>query len=466
MASRDEAGMKPIRAARRARRDAALGVVSPGQRIMFVIALHAFGFASIYTSVFMLAHVSPALFPGKNILNLPGITPLQSIVSEPNAASVFNRRINLLIMGIDERPTDPNIAPANTDTLMVASIDPISKQMSVLSIPRDLWININLPGQQPYKDRINTSWATGMQAGDGSVDAGAKQLETDLKDDFGINIDYWVLLNFRGTEQLIDDIGGIDVNIPDDLAVPLSYYSDDDIHAKLIQFNPGPQHLDGYHAVAFGRYRNTDSDLYRIKRQQLVLSSALKKVLSLGLLNNPVQLWNDYHSLVATDIPQSKLLGYALLVKDANANLQAYSLGDPVNGTLTVSDWITPGGADVLLGNPVNIQYWVNKAFPNVAFTDSHVEVRNGEGTADETQERALGVYLQSKGIDNVDLGPNQPAQQATTITVYGSSWQDLGDTIANWLGLSATAVTVKDTTSAGPNIIVTTGTGFVAPTS
>ncbi|HKS91471.1 MAG TPA: LCP family protein [Tepidiformaceae bacterium] len=456
-----------MRAQRLARREAALGVVSPFQRVLFVVALLAFGAASIYTSIFLLAHVSPALFPGKNILNLPGFSPLQSIVTEPDASSVFNRRINLLIMGIDERPTDPNIAPANTDTLMVASIDPISKQMSLLSIPRDLWVDITLPGQAPYKDRINTSWAAGMQANGNSVDAGAKQLETDIKNDFGISIDYWLLLNFRGTEQLINDIGGVDVNIPQDLTVPLSYYSDDDIHAELIQFNAGEQHLDGYHAVAFGRYRNTDSDLYRIKRQQLVLTAALKKVLSEGLLNNPISLWNDYKSLIATDIPTSKLPGFALLVKDANSNLQAYSLGDEVNGTLTVSDWVTPGGADVLLGNPVNIQYWVNKAFPNVAFSDSHVEVRSGEGTGNDAQERALGVYLQSKGIQNVDLGPDQPAQQATTITVNGTSWQDLGDNIAGWLGIPATAVTVNASAAAGaPNIVITTGTGFVTPTS
>ena len=458
--------MAPMRAERLARREAALGAVSPFQRVLFVIALIAFGAASIYTSIFLLAHVSPALFPGKNILNLPGFSPLQSIVTEPDATSVFNRRINLLIMGIDERPTDPNIAPANTDTLMVASIDPISKQMSLLSIPRDLWVNINLPGQAPYKDRINTSWATGLQAG-GTTDAAATQLETDIKDDFGINIDYWVLLNFRGTEQLIDDIGGVDVNIPDDLAVPLSYYSDDDIHAELIQFNPGEQHLDGYHAVAFGRYRNTDSDLYRIKRQQLILTAALKKVLSAGLLNNPISLWNDYKSLIATDVPTAKLAGLALLVKAANSNLQAYSLGDPVNGSLTVTDYVTDGGADVLLGNPANIQYWVNKAFPNVAFADSHIEVRSGQGTGDDSQERALGVYLQSKGIANVDLGPDQPAQQATAITVYGASWQDLGNTVAGWLGIPTTAVTVDSNAAAGaPNIVVTTGTGFVTPNS
>lgn len=457
--------MTPMRAERRARRDAALGVVSPGQRVLFVVALLVFGIASIYTSVFLLAHVSPALFPGKNILNLPGFSPLQNIVTEPGAASVFNRRINLLIMGIDERPTDPNIAPSNTDTIMVASIDPISKQMSLLSIPRDLWVEIHPPGQQPYKERINTSWAVGLEAG-GNTDAAAKQLETDLKDNFGINIDYWLLLNFRGTEQLIDDIGGVDLDVPQDLTVPLSYYSDDDIHAKLIQFNAGPQHLDGYHAVAFGRYRNTDSDLYRIKRQQLVLSAALKKVLSMGLLNNPLSLWNDYKSLIATDIPTTKLAGFALLVKDANSNLQTYSLGDPVNGAETVTDWVTPAGADVLLGNPVNIQYWVNKAFPDVAFADSHVEVRNGEGTNDDTQERSLGVYLQSKGIDNVDLGPGQPAQRATTISVNGASWQDLGDTIAGWLGLPATAVTVTTAATSGPDIIITTATGFVTPDS
>lgn len=465
MASRDESGTATMRAERIARRQAALNGVSAKQRVVFVVALLLFGLASIYTSVSLLAHVSPALFPGKSILNIPGFSPLQNIVNEPDPTSVFNRRINLLIMGIDERPTDPNIAPSNTDTLMIASIDPISKQMSVLSIPRDLWVEIHPPGGAPYKDRINTSWAVGLQNG-GNLDAAARQLETDIQADFGVSIDYWVLLNFRGTEQLIDDIGGIDIDVPADLAVPLSYYSDDDVNAKLIQFDPGLQHLDGYHAVAFGRYRNTDSDLYRIKRQQLVLSSALTKVLSLGLLNNPVKLWNDYKSLVATDIPEAKLPGYALLVKSANDQLQTYSLGDEVNGTLTVTDYITPAGADVLLGNPVNIQYWINKAFPDITFKDSHVEIRNGGGSGDDTAERGLGVFLQSKGLQTVDLGPSAQAQAATTLLVHGARWSSLANDIASWLGLPATAITTDAETTSGPNIVITTGEGFTVPTS
>ena len=331
--------------------------LSRTHRLLFVFALFSFGLASVYSATALLTRVYPVLFPGKN---LTSVVPLGDLapklgISAPSASSVFNRRINLLIMGIDQRPDGAALEPANTDTIMVASIDPVSQQMSLVSIPRDMWVEQTFADGTKTEDRINASWAEGVLQGK-SADAGAQQIERDLKNNFGIAIDYWVLLDFRSAEKLFDAVGGVDVTIPPELAVPQWFYSDDDVHGVYLSFPAGPQHLDGYHAVAFGRYLTTDSDLYRVKRQQLVLTAALSRVLSLGLLNDPFALWDAYSSLIKTDIPRGKMPGYALLLKDANANVRTYSLGDPVNGVDTVHGWTTPGGADVLLWDATNVE--------------------------------------------------------------------------------------------------------------
>jgi LCP family protein required for cell wall assembly len=232
--------------------------LSTGQRLLFVLALLTFGFASFYTAVALLTRITPALFPGKNF-ELPIVSrgfelvvpaPLQP--SKPSADSAFNQRINLLIMGADARPYDedatgyqaPDIADTTrTDTLLVATIDPVTKQVSLLSFPRDMLIDIHLPNNVVYQDRINASYGVGVSRGK-TFDAGAEQLSNDIEANFGIHIDHWVWLEFKGVEKLVDGLGGIDVDIPDELQVPhwggQWYYSDDDIHAKYLSFPPGP----------------------------------------------------------------------------------------------------------------------------------------------------------------------------------------------------------------------------------
>ncbi len=444
--------------------------LSRGQRLVFMLALITFGLASVYSSLSLTRRIWPALFPGHDIpfsdvfdnLTLPGPVSIAAPADTP-----FNHRINVLIMGLDRRPQDQELDSYRTDTLMVATIDPLGKQMSVLSLPRDMLVDIHIPGQQPYEDRINDSWGVGVQSGH-TFDAGAKQLETDLSANFGIKVDYWVLLDFTGVEKLIDALDGIDVNIPPELSLGSWFYSDDDVHGQWVNIPPGPQHLDGYHAVAFGRFRN-DSDLYRVKRQQLVLQTALQKVFARGLLNNPLDLWDAYSSTIKTDIPRAKMPGYALLLKETNGRMNMFSLGDPVNGIPTLEGYTTPAGASVLLWDPQNVQYWLSQVFTNAAYSESTVEIQEAYGGADgSSQATALGRYLAySKGLPTVYLGPELSPQSDTTVTLYADGKRALAEDIAKWLNIPSTAIkSASKEDPSDPDVIVVVGQNFKLPGS
>lgn len=431
----------------RARREAT-GLLSGTQRLLFVLALVTFGLSSIYTSIALLTRVTPALFPGKDLLDGFARLPLGDLVnklpvSSPGAESAFNERINLLILGVDQRPLGGDEATlpddvrwnGRTDTILVATIDPLARTVSMLSFPRDMWVDIHPPAGGVYQDRINASFITGLDTGK-SADAGAKQLQKDMKLDFGIDAKYYVLLDFSGVEKMINALGGVDIDIPPDLAVYDWYYSDDDQHAQTVNFPPGLQHLDGYHAVAFGRNRDP-SDFARIKRQQLVITTAVRKALSTALLDDPVGLWNAYGSTVKTDMPLLTMVGYAPLLKDTQGRMNTFSLGDPVNGVPTMTGFVTDAGADVLSWNPDNVQYWLSQTFTKAQYSQATVEVRNGNGTAGSPRTAALGRYLAySKGLPTVYFGPDQPAQQKTTITLYGTSKRQLAEDLAGWLGV------------------------------
>jgi LCP family protein required for cell wall assembly len=338
-----------------------------GRRLWLSVGIALSALLTGWSALMLLAEVTPALFPGQR---LPIATQLPSAISaleieSPGPESVFNQPIVVLVAAVDERPNTPeDLQAVNTDTIMLVRLDPIAKDVRVLSVPRDLLVSVSYPDGSRSQDRVNTSFAVGAAHGKG-VDAGMDHLQSDLERNFNIDIDYWVQLDFTGAERLIDALGGVDVGIPTDLSVKDWWYSDDDVTHKLLSFPPGQQHLDGYHAVAFARLRAPDDDLHRIKRQQLVLEAAFNQAFSSGLMADPMGLWSAYSSAIRTNVPSSRMPGFALLSKQVRGSLQTYSLGDPALGSLGVRDRILPSGAAVLAPVPEALRYWLDQVFGN-----------------------------------------------------------------------------------------------------
>lgn len=289
----------------------------------------------------------PAVLPGWDV-TVPGISQALAAMPEgyrveaPGDEHRFNRPIRVLVLGADRRPDESPLL-SRTDSIFVLQLDPASHRGSVLSVPRDLWVRI---GGGDH-GRINASFQVGAAAG-GTVGAGAAQVARDLEANLGIAVDYFLWLDIRGAARVIDAAGGVDVDIPAELQVPEWYYSDDDAtNPRFVAFPAGRQHLDGYEAVAFSRYRE-DSDLYRIERQQLVLRALLGDALTFrGLAGAPVAAWAA-RDVVETDIPAGRLPGIALLASRVAGDLPTFSLGDGVEGVPTVWPVTTADGASVL----------------------------------------------------------------------------------------------------------------------
>ena len=117
-------------------------------------------------------------------------------------------------------------------------------------------IKITRKDGSSFQGRINRSYGIGVDDG-GSRSSGIEQVKRDLMNDFAIEIDYSILIDFKGVEGLVDSLGGVSVDVPEELSIYDWYYSDDDLHARYISFPTGVNHLDGYHAVAFGRNRSS-----------------------------------------------------------------------------------------------------------------------------------------------------------------------------------------------------------------
>ena len=208
----------------------------------------------------------PAASPGAS----PGASAYAGTAAQPqpSIAPWNGGRLNVLLVGVDQRPADKTF---NTDTMIVASIDPTSGQVSMFSVPRD-FEQIPLPPTWPaaayfggiYPNKVNSIWTYAEGAPDlfPGTDAtrGVNALKGTLGYMLGIQIPYYVEVNFSGFRQVVDTLGGvtIDVQIP---VTDYDYPTDNGRGAIKLYIPPGIQHMTGEEALAYARSRHATSRL-------------------------------------------------------------------------------------------------------------------------------------------------------------------------------------------------------------
>src|SRR5512142_849744 len=206
-------------------------------------------------------------------------------------------RINIVFFGLRGGETSGEDCPLCTDTIIVFTIDPVTKTAGMISVPRDLYVNIPSFGYS----RINTAWTSGEGAklpGGGPAEA----MKT-VSQFLGVPIQYYVQVDFGTFVSFVNMIGGIDINNDEDLVLAPSGSGKD--HFKLTCC--GIRHLDGKMALAYSRTRHTkDGDVDRSRRQQKVILAIRDKVLSASefpkLMAQAPQLYNLFSSGVRTNI--------------------------------------------------------------------------------------------------------------------------------------------------------------------
>jgi LCP family protein required for cell wall assembly len=201
-------------------------------------------------------------------------------------------RLTVLILGSDVRK---GIAGERTDAIIVATIDPASGRVAMVSLPRDT-VNVPIAPGVAYPDRINTLYLD-LKSQTGKSKAALTKLKEALGYAFGTQIDHYVMVDFDGLVKLIDAIGGIEVALEEDLI-------DESMHigSRGLRLRAGTPRLTGKEALAFARSRHTDSDYDRSRRQQQILAAAAEKVRQRGLDVLPA-LVELARTKTMTDIP-------------------------------------------------------------------------------------------------------------------------------------------------------------------
>jgi LCP family protein required for cell wall assembly len=249
----------------------------------------------------------------------------------PNApiSSPLAGGMNVLIVGVDERPDHPEEG-VRSDTLILVHLDALGRWASMLSIPRDTRVDVRDIGQTKINVAYGQGYANaesfyrpGTTPQQGGMALAAQTVEQLLQlPQRGQHVDAIAQINFDGFAKVIDALGGIDIDVP--VAIVDDAYPTPDFGTTRIEFKPGVQHMNGATALIYARTRHADSDFGRAERQQQVLraiAAELRKRGALGQLRLAPQLIGGLEGAVTTTLPIARpdaLLGLAWLGSGLN----------------------------------------------------------------------------------------------------------------------------------------------------
>lgn len=373
-----------------------------------------------------------------NLLTSPGPATTNDLPIELSAPEMElpqwdgASRINIAFFGLRGDDGQGEGCPTCTDTIMVLTVDPVTKTAGILSIPRDMWVNIPGAGYS----RINTAWAIGENA---KLPGGGPALAMQTVSQFiGVPIHYYVQVDFGTFVSFINLIGGIDVYVEERMVLdPLGAGQD---HFVL---KPGDyRHLTGPRALAYARCRHesqgcSGGDVGRAKRQQQVILAIRDKVLEpetfATLITQAPQLYAEFSSGIHTNMSLDDAIQLAVLAKDirvddikrgvidttmaipADTNIN----GVPANVLRPVPDLIrilrdeifVPGGplSPLAQGDPVTL----------MQSDQAKVRVINNTYTAGLEQRTA--TFLTAQGMQVVEYGVPTGASNTTKIILYSS---------------------------------------------
>lgn len=248
-----------------------------------------------------------------------------------------DRPIHILLLGVDSRAGDDS--PPRSDTIIIVRVDPVGKRIDMLSVPRDLLVEI--PGY--YATKINAAYPFGEM--DEDLPGGGPTLAAQTVElNFGIRIDYFAEVDIAGMERIIDTLGGIILDVPG--IVKDEQYPTEDFGYTRVYFTPGPQLMDGAMAVRYSRTRHDDGDFARQTRQQEVLLAMRERALSTGIIAKLPELISEVGDSVRTDLSPSQALSLARLGQEVGReNIWTHSLTGIVSeewidgGFYFVGDW-------------------------------------------------------------------------------------------------------------------------------
>ena len=383
-------------------------------------------------------------------------------------------RINILFVGL--RGGDPleQDCPFCTDTLILLTVDPITKTAGMLSIPRDMWANIPGFGYS----RINTAWMLGRGS---KLPGGGPTLTMKTVSHFiGVPVDYYVQVDFDTFIDVIDLLGGVDVYNDETLFLdPVSHGRD---FPKVKLTCCGLRHLNGRVALAYARCRHqeqgcSDGDMGRARRQQKVIFAIREKVLNpesfRSLLAQAPQLYNTFSEGIHTNLSLDDAIRLAVLVQDIPREEISNAV---IDNSMVQFDNVILGGQNASVMKPIPDRIRILRdqiftisgplsplaqGYPTDLMQADHARIRILNGTTTAELDTRTGNYLSQLGMLATEFG-NTKASSRTTIILYSPKLYTLRFLMQTFGIKSSTQILIKPDASQTVDIEIRLGQDWV----
>ena len=419
------------------------------------------------------AAANPQTTPGVNAEGTP-VAPTISSAPQVQMPPPWDgaSRVTILIIGLDYRDwlaaqESPEIqGPPRSDTMILLTIDPISKTAGMLSIPRDMWVNI--PGFGYGK--INTAYYLGEAYKLPGVGPGLA-IKT-VENFIGVPIQYYAQIDFGAFTQMIDEIGGLDIEVSETITLdPIGQ------HNTIYDLPPGNYHFDGAHVLAYARARHTEGgDVDRARRQQQVIFAIRDKILSLGMLPTLVAKAPALYQELSTGIHTNMSLDDAIKLGVLGMQIPQENIKKGVIDYTMMTIGVSPDGLDIFKPIPDKIRELRDEVFGGGALSPmasgdlttllrdegARVAVLNaGSGIPGLAQSAA--DFLTSQGMNVVVIGnpiehPEFPisyyADGYTTVVDYSGKPYALRY-LMSLMGLGSGQIQLKYTPNASADVVI-----------
>jgi LCP family protein required for cell wall assembly len=372
--------------------------------LIIILSVGLAGFIFVYRTLGKIGLNTEVIYEARQQLDIP-------LPDEP---------VNILLMGTDE---DPDGDSTRSDSIMLVRVNPQGECLSMLSIPRDLLVDIPGVGQ----DKINAAYAIGGVP---------LSIET-IRELTGLPIHHFVLLNYEGFRKAVDAMGGVYAD------VDRRYFNDNSDAPwgeayEPIDIYPGYQKLNGDDALAYVRYRHTDSDFVRIKRQQYFIRDVKAQSLKWGNFTKIPELADVFASNTTSDIGRSEVLSLTKFILSVDRD-RIYQAQAPIQEA---------GGGSYLVLSKEQLPE-VIAAFQSPEFNRPEPEPEPQTapaGPAEETKKTAIEVLngngvegaassaasmLTDKGCLSVSVGGNAAGSYARTQVFYTEGSQGAAEDLA-----------------------------------
>jgi LCP family protein required for cell wall assembly len=355
----------------------------------------------------------------------PNLVPVAELPPAWDGAS----RINILFLGLDERDLAAQSGPPRSDTMILVTIDPLTKTAGMLSIPRDMWVNIPGFGYS----RINTAYFDGE--GSKLPGGGAGLAMKTVSQFIGVPVDYYLQVDFAVFTDIIDWLGCIEVYPTETMILdPIGSGTD---HFKLT--TGGARKLcQGWKVLAYARNRHTSGgDFDRARRQQEVILALQKKIFDPAVFPSLVakapQMYQELSYGIHTDMSFQDALRLAVLGRDIPHESIKTGI---IDTTMVTFDNVILGGQNASIMKPISdkIRVLRDEIFTStgplspIAQGDAvtlmrteEARVRVLDGTFTPGLDQRAGLFFQSQGVNVTEVGSATEAYSQTIVVVYGS---------------------------------------------